>query len=182
MDPIFYTFLGMGLGFIGSQVVMNNFFKNKQNTNPQQNQATKKYLPSTPDMKKAFQQNQIPLQIKRTIELDDQIRKKVKIQSSPAQFDKDDELLMAQDQESNKSHQINNSDHNTLPQTPNFQNKTQIQSNIKLFVTADQIQQIVTSPLILKSNKFSASQNNHPEITQSISQSEQQVENNEKDE
>ncbi|CAK74786.1 unnamed protein product (macronuclear) [Paramecium tetraurelia] len=182
MDPIFYTFLGMGLGFMGSQVVMNNFFKNKQNKNPQQKQATKKFLPSTPDIKKAFQQNQIPFQIKRPTEVEDQIRKIVKIEPSPAQFDQDDELLQAQEQEPDQSHQTNHSDHNAIPQTPNFQNKTQAQPNIKLFCAADQMQQIVTTPIFLKTNKFSASQKNHPETTSSISQSEQQAGNNQKGE
>ncbi|CAD8075532.1 unnamed protein product [Paramecium sonneborni] len=182
MDPIFYTFLGMGIGFIGSQVVMNNFFKNKQNKNRQQNQVTKKYIPSTPDMKKAYQQNQIHSLINRQSDVEDHIRKIVKIQPPPAQFDKDDELSLVQDSEQAKQYQINDSERITQPQTPNFQNKLQTQPNIKLFTNPDQIQKIATYPLILKQNKFSASQNQLPQTTSSESHQESSAENSDQDE
>ncbi|CAD8167005.1 unnamed protein product [Paramecium pentaurelia] len=182
MDPIFYTFLGIGIGFFGSQIVMNNVLNNKQNKNPQQNQPTKKFIPSTPDFKKVFQQNQIPQQIKGQIELDDQIRKIIKIQSTPVELDTDSQFSYAQDQENNKPNQQNISDHYMQPQTPNFQNTAQAKPNIKLLVTDDQIQQIVTSPLILKQNKFSTSQNNYPQTTQSFSHTESSGQNSDKDE
>ncbi|CAK79490.1 unnamed protein product (macronuclear) [Paramecium tetraurelia] len=182
MDPIFYTLLGMGIGYIGSQVLTNKIFQNKQNKNPQQNQPTKKFLPSTPDIKKAFQQNQIPQQIQRRIEFNDQLRKIVKIQPPLEQQDTDSQFSQPQDSENSKPNQFNNSDHNTQPQTPNFQNIAQAKSNIQLFVTPEQIQQMNTSPLILQQNKFSVSQKHRPQSTSSVSHSESSPQSSDKEE
>ncbi|CAD8176661.1 unnamed protein product [Paramecium octaurelia] len=82
------------------------------------------------------------------------MRKIVKIQPPPEQQDTDSYISLPQDSEISKPNQFNNSDHNTQPQTPNFQNIVQAKSNIQLFVTPQQFQQMITCPLILKYNKL----------------------------
>ncbi|CAD8103434.1 unnamed protein product [Paramecium primaurelia] len=165
MEELCYTILGMGLGIVVQQIHEKLSKKQKQNKTQQQNKGTKKYLPSTPDMKKAYQEQKQNFLIRQASqqEVGDTIRKIVKIQGKISGFDNDDELNQIQDSQEEIKEDDDSQQHSLdkafQPKTPNFQSKTSTSQNITLVTTS----QVVSGELslgLLQSNQFSDSKKN----------------------
>ncbi|CAD8072538.1 unnamed protein product [Paramecium sonneborni] len=158
MEELCYTVLGIGLGIFVQQIHQKLSNKKKQNKTQQQYKGKKYNLLSTPDMKKAYQEQKQSFLIKQASqqEIGDTIRKIVKIQNKISSFDKDDELNLIQNSQvdnSNDDQSLQNSNENQFqPKTPNFNNK----SSSSQYIT------LTTSNTIgfLQSNQFSDSKTN----------------------